>query len=95
VHAFYAAVDEYLKPLGLCEDQTALTGELQGVLDWMLAVNPNAAWILAGRSPRDVNHSVVCKGGEIIHDPSMDGGDVVGPCSDGFYWVSFIAMRAS
>lgn len=46
-------------------------------------------YILAGRSRTGVNHAVVARGGEIVHDPSLTGSGIVGPCDDGHYWASF------
>ena len=41
------------------------------------AVGKNGYWLLVGRSTRGTNHIVICKAGEIIHDPSDTG--IVGP----------------
>lgn len=36
-------------------------------------------WLLIGKSRTGVAHTVVCLGGEIIHDPSPVGAGIVGP----------------
>jgi hypothetical protein len=41
-----------------------------------------------------VNHTVVCRGGRIEWDPSMDDAGIVGPCDDGFYWVTWLIPAA-
>ena len=33
--------------------------------------------------------SVVCRDGAIACDPGQDDPGIVGPCDDGFYWVTF------
>jgi len=53
-------------------------------------------FILGGESKNGVNHSVVCCDGKIVCDPSQDDSGIVGPCDDGFYWVTFFgALQAS
>lgn len=67
-------------------------------LDLLLAAvgsqNRGAYYLLGGRSRTGVNHTVVCRGGGIEWDPSLDGAGIVGPCSDGFYWVTFLVPAA-
>lgn len=65
------------------------TADLSTALLWMKNRAPDIYWILGGVSPRGTNHSVVCCGGEVVHDPHPDGGGVVGPCSDSYFWIEF------
>lgn len=55
--------------------------------------HPNLYWLLGARSERKVNHAVVCCGGRIVHDPSRIGGDLIGPCTDGYYWATFFTSK--
>lgn len=97
VELFRRDVDNFLAKKGLCETSTAFDCDLETLMMIMNVQNPHAVWILGGLSPRGFNHSVVCAAGRILHDPFMDevATPIVGPCTDGFYWVSFIAMRAT
>jgi hypothetical protein len=52
-------------------------------------MNPGVPYLLGGRSRNGVDHTVVCVGDEIVHDPSLDDSGIVGPCGDGWYWVTF------
>lgn len=90
IPAFYREVDKFLSSKGLAEFTYAMSGTLEDVLNCMQVWNKNQLYILCGKSPRDTNHSVVCRGGKIICDPAIDGGDLVGPASDGYYWISVL-----
>lgn len=64
------------------------------MLEHMAVRAPGIYWILGGVSPRGTNHSVVCCGGQIVHDPHPDGGGVVGPTDDGYFWSEvYIPVR--
>lgn len=69
--------------------------QLDDLLDCMRAQNPGIFYLLAGRSVAD-NHVVVCFEDHIVHDPCgrRAGKDsLIGPCTDGFYWVKFFVPR--
>lgn len=57
--------------------------------------NPGLCFILGGQSRNGCNHSVVCCDGEIVCDPSLDDSGIVGPCDDGWYWVTFIGSLST
>lgn len=46
--------------------------------------------MLTGRSASGCNHVVLVSDGEIVHDPSIVDSGIVGPCSDGFYWLTWL-----
>lgn len=48
-------------------------------------------YVLLGRSKRGYNHNAIYKAGELVHDPHPEGGGIVGPAEDGFYWLGFLA----
>ena len=55
-------------------------------------LNPGLRYLLIGESKRGTNHVVICRGGEIDHDPSPNKTGIVGPCIDsGYYWVEIFA----
>lgn len=67
---------------------------LQEVLSAMAVNALGVYWLLGGVSPRGTNHTVVCCGGRVEHDPHPDGGGVVGPCDGGYFWASmFVPAR--
>lgn len=63
------------------------------VFELMGECNPGALYLLTGQSPRGFNHVVVCRGGKLAHDPSQEGGGLVGPCDDGAFWVEIIGRN--
>lgn len=66
--------------------------DLQLILDSVSNSNPGEYYILAGESKNGCNHVVICKDGEIVHDPSLDESGIIGPCiPTGFYEISFLA----
>ena len=54
------------------------------------AQNAGAYYLLGGTSRTGVNHTVVCCGGDVAHDPSIDDAGITGPCDDGYWWVTFL-----
>ncbi len=48
-------------------------------------------YVLLGTSPRGCNHNAIYKAGDLVHDPHPDGGGIIGPAEDGFYWLGFLA----
>lgn len=52
-------------------------------------------WCLMGTSRTGCNHVVICRGAEIVHDPSITQSGIVGPADDGFWWVEWIVKRVA
>lgn len=52
--------------------------------------------LLGGESQTGVNHTVViCPDGS-IWNPTHGDPEIVGPCDDGFYWITFFqALKAT
>ncbi len=77
----------------LREISMIFTGDtpLVDVLSTIDNLNPGLHFILGGRSNSGCGHSVVCAGGEIIHDPSPKKSGIIGPMNDGLWWVTFLA----
>lgn len=59
------------------------------ILTTLAYASPGVPCILGGKSSLGCNHSVVVLDGEIFCDPSGNG--IVGPMSDGFWWITFAA----
>ncbi len=58
--------------------------DLRDVLDTMQNTNPGTLYMLSGTSRLGVNHTVICRGNRIEHDPSGNGID--GPIKDDGHW---------
>lgn len=92
--------EEWLNARGIVTINVVFPGEtrLCDVLTTIEAANPRSrpVFILGGQSKNGCDHSVVCCDGEIACDPSQDGSGIVGPCSDGYFWVTFFGhLRAA
>jgi hypothetical protein len=86
--------DLWLSERGLAEVAMAFEGDLDlaVLLTAMRSrVPPGMHQILGGRSRNGCNHSVLVCDGAIVWDPSLDDSGIVGPCDDGYWWVSFLA----
>lgn len=85
--------EAWLNARGIATINVLFPGEvpLREVLNTVAACNPRGrpVFILGGESRNGVNHSVVACDGKIVCDPSQDESGIVGPCSDGFYWLTF------
>ncbi len=94
----HAAVDRWLAERGCVQINVLYSGEIP-VEDVLLTVKncnrhlPGLYYILGGTSRSGVNHSVVCCDGKIVCDPSQDDAGIVGPCDDGFYWLTFFGTQ--
>lgn len=64
--------------------------DLEWVLTAMRTWNPGTPYILAGRSPRGTQHVVVVTPEGDLLDPHPDNTGLVGPDSDGTWWVYFL-----
>lgn len=84
--------NEFLASKGFGMAQILFPGETtrDDVLRTMGNLNPGVYHLLSGRSETGCNHTVVCRDGQIIHDPSLTDAGIIGPCDDGFFWVEFI-----
>ncbi|TBE67468.1 hypothetical protein [Rhizobium ruizarguesonis] len=51
-------------------------------------------YLLTGTSRNGSNHVVICKGSEIIHDPSIDQSGIVGPTKDGLWLIEWLVKVA-
>jgi hypothetical protein len=68
--------------------------DVQSVLAAMNVFNPSIYYLLGGRSRTGCGHTVVCCGDQIVCDPSPDDSGIIGPCGDGYFWVTvFVSER--
>lgn len=89
---FTAEVQSWLRAEGLVLITVAVDGgtTLQDALSMTSGINTGILCLFAGTSRTGCNHSVVACSGQIIHDPSLDDAGIVGPCSDGNYYLEFL-----
>jgi len=68
---------------------------LEQVLEYVgsLPVSGGLHWCLMGTSRTGCNHVVICKGNEIVHDPSITQSGIIGPANDGLWWAEWIVQR--
>lgn len=72
----------------------AYSGERMGLDDVLRHIKTtwgnDVVYLLSGESKNGCNHVVICQGGLIVHDPSLDDSGIVGPCDNGHYAVEFL-----
>jgi hypothetical protein len=89
----HAEINHWLgEQYGLRQIDIAFPGQvsLSDVLQSVSVVNPGLTFMLGATSGKGVGHTVVCRDGEIIFDPSHEESGAAGPMSDGHWWVSFL-----
>lgn len=89
---FQARVRDFLAIHGLrCIDQI-YQAELSDILHSISRINgPDLVYLLGGASRNGTHHTVICQGGKIVWDPAMDESGIVGPCHDGYYWITMFS----
>ena len=91
-------IKAYFDRIGLGYLAFAYSGEMElgEIFAHMQFHNPTTYYILGGASPVG-NHSVVCLGNKIVHDPAgrEPGEQIIGPMDDGFYWVNIIGASVA
>jgi hypothetical protein len=76
--------------LGLLEFPVAAES-LEQFLRWAEQYTEGAYYTLTAKSRSGNNHVVICRGNQVVHDPTFgDEHGIVGPCSDGFWWPGFL-----
>lgn len=88
--AFNAAEDAYLLSVGYSRVQIPYDRPLDEILGSMRYCAPNVYYLLSGTSRTGVNHTVICLNDRIVWDPSTVDSGIIGPCSDGYYWVTLL-----
>lgn len=88
-------VDEWLMTnYGLRRFMFLYPGEsdVHEIIEGVGQMNPDARYLLVGKSRTGVNHVVICRNGEIEHDTSQTQAGIIGPADpDGYYWIEFLA----
>lgn len=86
------ALHAWLKPRGLSTFMFPMSGSLQEVLTAIGEWNPDAFYMLVGKSRTGCNHIVICRGNEIIHDTGITQPGIIGPCieDDTYFWIEVL-----
>ncbi len=86
-------VREWLNGKGYHLMITGIGGEisLENVLSGMGELNPDVHYMLQGRTS-EADHVVICKGGEVVHNPMWYKKPLIGPDSGG-NWVIMAIVR--
>jgi hypothetical protein len=88
-------VNEWLLLRGLSLFSIPFNSTLKELMDFMDRLNHDTYYMLCGRSPRGVSHQVVALNTEIVCDPAIQGGGIIGPCpEDDLYWVNVLLPSA-
>jgi hypothetical protein len=85
-----AAARRWLHARGFNFIQYAMQGELEAVLRSVAACAPDQHYLLAGTSTTGCGHSVIGFNDAVAWDPSIDDAGIVGPMSDGYYWLTWL-----
>lgn len=89
-YMFNKMEDEFLASMGYARIQIPYCCDLSTFLTTAKLYNPSVYYLLSGQSKTGCNHTVVCCGDLIIWDPSIDDAGIIGPCSDGYYWATYL-----
>lgn len=87
---FHKRTNTWLRSKGYSIVETAFDCPIEYVFAHLATNNPDRYCLLSGTSRSGFNHTVIACNDQIVWDPSLTDAGIVGPCSDGFYWVSWL-----
>lgn len=95
-----AKAEAFLNARGMTTINIVCDGSrpLQAVLDSIAGTNLRQlpVFLVTGTSRNGCAHVVVACNGDIACDPALDDSGIVGPCDDGYYWLTFFgALQAT
>ena len=65
------------------------THPVEELIDNISEANPGVYWILSGWSSNGANHAVICRNGEVVHNPTP-GSEIDGPMDDGTWLIEML-----
>jgi len=87
-------LDEWLARAGLTYVETAYPADgfvnAKEFIKTACATYPGFFLIIGGSTNNGVNHVVIARDGETVHDPAVNGSGLAGPNSLGCYSIGFI-----
>jgi len=90
----YQRIDEWLSRAGLTYLETAYPADdFINAIDFVKVTGtsyPGFLLIVGGSVSEGVNHVVIVKDGETVHDPAVNGSGLSGPTSLGYYSIGFL-----
>jgi hypothetical protein len=88
---FQTRENEFLRAHGLDRIQLPVqAADLDQLFEAVRSWNPGRIFLLGGTSKNGHNHSVVASPFGVIHDPNPFNPGIVGPMTDGFFWITYI-----
>jgi hypothetical protein len=83
----------FLRSLGFAPFWSNYDGNanVEDVLEHQGVQNPDAVFLLFGQTSGGGDHVIVCRGGEIIHDPAWYRSPMIAPGTHGFWTVMVVA----
>lgn len=92
--AFETRQDEFLNSRGLDCIRFPVQAESLGETCYAANVwNPDKLFLLGGESKNGVGHTVVAGKDGVVHDPALDNSGIIGPMSDGCFWITYIVRK--
>lgn len=82
-------IEAFLKPMQLHRLVLATQQTVGEFLDYMGKMNPDLYWIL-GCSSTTADHSVVCLGGDVVHDPAQKRVGQYGKSESGWLYAEIL-----
>lgn len=90
---FNRRVADFLKSRDLVSVGAPYQTSLEFLFECQKITNPGAFYLLGGTSKTGVNHTVIGFEDKIVHDPSISQSGIVGPCDDGYFWVTWLSYQ--
>ncbi len=85
-----AEVERFLNGKGYTQADITYSSNLDDLFRYMDLLNPRTLYLLGGTSPREFNHTVICRGGGFEWDPHPDSDFVNGPLDNGIFEITFL-----
>jgi len=67
-----------------------IAASLAEIMEWAVTNHPDIHYLVGGSTDRGVNHVVICRNRDMVHDPHPSGAGLSGPADDGYWWVNFL-----
>ena len=82
-------IEAFLAQIGLHRMILATEQKPAEFLEYMGRMNPDLYWVMGCSSPT-ADHSVVCLGGKVVHDPARETPGEYGKTESGWTWAEIL-----